>query len=468
VRFGRSVRLFAVALGLALIALPLHPTPGLAKCDPDDDACLEQEGNNEAEVDIDAEGQGGDAIAGSQVISVTGSGDTQITANNRSRFARAKGGDVKGTVETTINNGPRVQVERDSSSTNAVVGGLTQITQDARPTVRATLDQFSLPTGTPTLSSTAFATGSATGTNVFSQAPSGAGGVTQTIDQMVEAPVTSSVTPDVGIEADNQAIVTGVAPVSQAATARVSPAALAFGGGSAMAVATAVVPITQEASPSVSISLDQIASPTGLALVSTSARSFVDLSARNEATGAGGPIDQSITQAGSSPVSNTVAPAINVTAANAATIVGSSPVNQLATARTSPSAVAFADGLPATSAMLRQVGDNVQDVDVDMAFVGGDAIAGSNVVGVAGAGATSVVATNDSLFASAEGGDTQSVVNTFINSGPRLFVNAMGISGEGQTAATATPDPGADPDAAPQLGSLLSTVLTRTGVTTRP
>lgn len=473
-RFGRFVRLLVVAVGLALIALQVNPAPGLAECDPDDEACLEQEGNNDSEVDVDAEGQGGDAIAGSQVISVAGGGDTQIEANNRSRFARAKGGDVEGKIETTIDNGPRLRVDQGSTSTNAVVGGVTRITQDARPTVTATLDQFSLPMGTPTLSSTAFATGSATGTNVVTQAPSGT--VTQSIDQMVQAPVASSVTPEVGIGADNQAIVTGVAPVTQATTARVSPAALAF-GGSASAVATAVIPIVQDASPSVSLSLDQVAAPTGQALVSTSARSIVNLAAGNDASGVGEPINQSITQSGSSSVSNTVSPAINVTTANAAAIVGSSPVNQLATARTTPTAVAFGDGLPRTSATLRQVGDNVENVNVDMAFVGGDAIAGSNLIGVAGAGATSVVATNDSFFASAEGGDTESEVNTFIDSGPRLTVsgsgssslsNAMGIAGEGQTTATATFGLRADPEAAPPLGNLLTTVLTRTGVTTRP
>ncbi len=473
--FGRFVRLLAVVVGVALIALQLNPAAGHAGCDPDDEACLEQEGSNDARVDIDAEGQGGDAIAGSQVISVAGGGDTQIEANNRSRFARAKGGEVEGKIGTTINNGPRIQVDKGSSSTNAVVGGVTRIRQEAQPTISIGLDQFSAPTGTPGLSSTAFATGFATGTNVVSGGPVGAGPVTQVVDQVVVAPVMSSVMPDVGIEADNQAIVTGVAPVSQSATARVSPAALAFGGGSATAVATAVLPVIQEASPVVSLSLDQIAAPTGLGLVSTSAREFVNLGARNEASGGPAPIDQTISQVGSSSVTNTVIPTVEVAATNTATVVGSSPVNQLATASTAPIAAAFGEEPPRTSATLRQVGDNIEVVNVGMAFIGGDAIAGSNLIGVVSAGDTSIIATNDSLFASSEGGDTSSVVNTSIDSGPRLTVsgggsspgaNAMGIATEGQTAATVPPR-AADPDAAVLLRGLLVTIPTRTGVLTR-
>lgn len=425
-----------IGLGLALIALQFNPAPGRAECDPDDDACLEQEGDNDADVDIDAEGQGGDAIAGSQVITVQGSGDTQIEANNRSRFARARGGDVEGKIETNIDNGPRIQLEQGSSSTNSIVGGVTQIDQDAAPRVGITLDQVSAPTGTVGLSSTAFATGFATGTNVVSQPPLGAGPVTQIIDQTVDIPVENDVMPDINIESDNVSLVTGVAPVTQSAAARVSPAALAFGGGSASAIATAAVPVVQEASPAVTLDLDQVAAPTGVGLVSTSARSVVRLDARNDAAGALGPLNQTITQDGASPVTNTLHPVIDVVATNTATIIGSSPVDQQATGSASPSATAFAGSGGGTSAFLGQIGDNLQSLDVDFALVGGDAIAGSNVIAVAATGDTTIVATNESMFAAAEGGDTTSVSNTTIDNGPRL--------------------------------SVLTTVLTRTGVLTAP
>lgn len=464
-RLGRYARLAVIALGLGLIVLQLNPAAGRAECDPRDDACLEQEGDNDADVDIDAEGQGGDAIAGSQVITVQGGGDTRIEANNRSRFARAKGGDVEGEIETNIDNGPRIQLEQGSSSTNSIVGGVTQIDQNGEPRVSITLDQVSAPTGTIGLSNTAFATGFATGTNVVSQAPLGAGPVLQVIDQTMDAPVENEVMPDINVESDNISFVTGVAPVTQSATARVSPAALAFGGGSANAIATAVVPVVQEASPAVSLALDQVAAPTGVGLVSTSARSVVRLDSRNEATGTLGAVDQTTTQDGGSPVTNTVTPSINVTASNTATIVGSSPVDQQAIAIATPTATAIGGLGDNLTAALFQLGDNEQIVDVAFSLIGGDAIAGSNVIAVASTGDTTVAATNDSVFASAEGGDTTSVSNTTIDNGPVL---AMGIGrGAGQAAMSASASPTMT-GTAQQLGSVLTTVLTRTGVLTAP
>ncbi|MGH2759101.1 MAG: hypothetical protein ACRDKJ_05990, partial [Actinomycetota bacterium] len=276
------------------------------------------------------------------------------------------------------------------------------------------------------------------------------------IDQAAETPVMSSVMPEIDFSSDNVSFVTGVAPVTQSATARVSPAALAFGGGSSSAVVTAVVPVVQDASPAVTLSLDQIASPTGLGLVSTSARSFVRLD-----------------EAGSSPVTSTVSPAINATAANTATIIGSSPVDQQATANAAPTAAALAGLGAGTSATLRHVGDNVQDVDVDFTLIGGDAIAGSNVIAVAATGTTNIVATNDSMFATSEGGDTSSIAGTLIENGPRLTAsaagaNAMGVGTQGQIAATPAPAARSDRAVAPPLGSVLTTVLTRTGVPTAP
>jgi len=467
----RPRRLVRALAAVVLLSLVWLPTPGLAGCDPDDEACLEQQGNNDVDVDFDGEGQGGDAIAGSQVITVTGGGDSTIVANNKSRFARAKGGDVEGKIETTINNGPKLEIREPSSSATANAGGVARTTQVARPNVTITLDQFSFPTGTASLSSTAFAADFAMGTNFLSQAPLGIGAVSQMIDQMGSAPLSSSVMPVVNIAGDNTSFVTGAAPVTQTATARTSPTASAVGGGSVAAVASGEAVLAQVGAPSVIMSLDQFAAPTGGGLVSNSVGSSVRLNATNEATGGGGPVSQTITQSGSSPVTSTVAPVINVTANNTATITGSAPVSQTGTASTAPRATALG-GLLRTSASLFQVGNNVESVDVDMTLVGGDAIAGSNVIGVVGAGNTTVIATNESLFARAQGGNTEADVLTNIVGGPRLTVsgatagllaNATGVAAESQTAAIAggaALDQNADADAMAALLSLVSSNVT--------
>jgi hypothetical protein len=470
-RSARLLRLVVAVVVVSLVSAYYYPTPGLAACRADDDACLEQEGNNDAEVDVDAEARGGDAIAGSQVISVTGGGDKSIVANNTSRFARAKGGDVNGKIETTINNGPKLEVETSSSGTTANAGGTARTTQDARPNVTVTLDQLSLSTGTANLSSTALASNFTTGTNFLSQSPLADGAVNQAIDQLAAAPLTSTVMPEIDITGDNTSFVTGSAPVTQSATVRTSPVATAIGSGAA-AAATGEAVLGQVAAPSVVMSLDQFAAPTGGGLVSNSVGSSVQLEATNDASAGRGPVDQSITQSGSSPVTSTFAPAINVAATNAATIIGSSPVNQSGTARTSPRATALGGLVGSTAATLTQVGNNVESVDVDMALIGGDAIAGSNVIGVAGAGNTTIIATNESLFARAQGGNTEVDVLTNIVAGPRLTVsgatagllaNATGVAAESQTAAiggAAALDQNADADGTAALLSLVNSNVT--------
>jgi hypothetical protein len=330
---------------------------------------------------------------------------------------------------------------------------------------------LSLSTGTANLSSTALASNFTTGTNFLSQSPLADGAVNQAIDQLAAAPLTSTVMPEIDITGDNTSFVTGSAPVTQSATVRTSPVATAIGSGAA-AAATGEAVLGQVAAPSVVMSLDQFAAPTGGGLVSNSVGSSVQLEATNDASAGRGPVDQSITQSGSSPVTSTFAPAINVAATNAATIIGSSPVNQSGTARTSPRATALGGLVGSTAATLTQVGNNVESVDVDMALIGGDAIAGSNVIGVAGAGNTTIIATNESLFARAQGGNTEVDVLTNIVAGPRLTVsgatagllaNATGVAAESQTAAiggAAALDQNADADGTAALLSLVNSNVT--------
>ena len=206
VRFGRAVR---VAVAGVLLAAGLHPSPGLAACRPDDGACLEQEGDNDTAVEVENEGQGGDAIAGSQVISVTGGGNTNITANNQSRFARARGGDVDSKVNVNVDNGPRLRVSRPSSEPSATSSGQAVTVQEADPRGTITLDQTGSASGDSVLTATGLAAGFATGASVLSQ----------------------TLGPRAASVGSNAAFVTGSAPVTQIATAFAAPLAVAAGPG---------------------------------------------------------------------------------------------------------------------------------------------------------------------------------------------------------------------------------------------
>jgi hypothetical protein len=429
---------------------------GLAACAPDDDACLEQSGDNSAEVDVDSEGEGGDAIAGSQVITVTGAGNTNITANNDSRFATARGGDVNGNTNININNGPTVSVRGPSQSAAANAAGVASTTQSALPKVQITLEQAAFPTGAAPASSAALAMSFATGASVFSQTPLSPFAVTQTINRSAISSTLSEVEPTVSVVGDNVAFVTGSALVSQAATAVATPVASAI-GGSASADATGVATANQTADPDVTLSLSQIAFPSGASSVTTASSSVTTLRGVNIAAG-GGPVVQEVNQAGASSVTTTVRPSVDVAATNNASVTGSAPVSQLATVFTAP--VVSATAIPRdVSAQLLHLGDNALELDVDNELVAGDAIAGSNVIAVAGTGDTTIVANNRSLFATAEGGDVEANNIIDAHSGPTLAVTG----GRSEVLAVATGTAGLAQTATPAIDLLVTQVAAPTG-----
>jgi hypothetical protein len=116
------------------------------------------------------------------------------------------------------------------------------------------------------------------------------------------------------------------------------------GNRSVTAIATGVSSVRQVATPTVEITLDQVASATGASTVSNAVTSATTLTGSNvlgqSGTGAG-PVTQTLTQTGTSSVTNTFAPVITTIATNDATISASAPVNQSATAISNPTATAI-------------------------------------------------------------------------------------------------------------------------------
>lgn len=353
----RLFNLFAALLAVLLVGSSFLSTAAIAQVDPDEvecdeedpdadvEGCLEQHGDNEAEAENDFEGTGGDGVAGSNVIGAAGSGDTEITANNNSRFADAEGGDVTANSQQVIDNGPDLTVEGGEVNVTAIATGVSTVSQVATPNVEITLNQVASSTGAPTVSNTVNSLTTLTGTNFLG-------------------------------------------------TAIVSPTAV--GGG--------------------------LVTPT--------------------ATGAG-PVTQTLTQTANAPITNVFAPVITTTAANTANLTGSAPVVQTGNATANPTATATA-APNEIRARLIQLGDNDLEVEFNAAGVGGDGVAGSNVIGVAGAGSSVINATNNSEFAEGEGGDVEFDSFVDADNGPDLVVEggdtnvlaqAIGIATVSQTAA---------------------------------
>lgn len=413
---GRLVRVLAPGVLLSLMSLNLHAPQVLAACQPDDEACLEQDGANESNIDVDNDGEGGDAIAGSQVISVTGSGDVNITANNSSKYAKAQGGDVEANVKINVDNGPELKVTGGSGGAASSAEGLAVTSQLADPQVSVTLDQTGFATGEAVFTGAGLAAGFATGTSVLSQTL-GAGA--------------SSV-------GSNAAFITGSAPVTQAATSISTPIAVAIGDAAA-ASANSVATTQQAAGPSVTINVGQIAFPSGSSIVSNGGgTAAVGLRASNTFNGTGDPLFQSITQTGSSTGTNSVTPVVNVVAGNTASITGTAPVTQAATAVSAPVATAFAPFSDGVSGRLFQLGDNEVGVDMSGELVAGDGVAGSNLIGAAGTGDTSIDATNSSGFAISDGGDVETDALLDVLSGPDLTVLGGTAASRAANAYTAT------------------------------
>ncbi len=320
-------------------------------------ACLEQEGDNIAESNNDFEGTGGDGVAGSNVIGAAGTGDTDITANNNSRFANAEGGNVEANSNTQIDNGPELTVEGGNVTVTSIATGISTVSQVATPSITIDLEQLSSSTGTPTFANSVSGLTTITGTNSLGQSI--------------------------------------VSPTSAAGASGVTG--------------------------------------TGTGAVSGTSSSFTGI----------GPVTQTLNQTGSTTIDNTFAPIVTTTATNTANVTGSAPVNQTGSASTNPTATAFA-GPNTTRAFLSQVGDNIVDANFDAVGVGGDGVAGSNIIGVAGAGDTSISADNVSEFADGEGGSTDFNSDLVVDNGPDLTVtggnttvlaDALGIATVNQTAA---------------------------------
>jgi hypothetical protein len=419
---------------LLFASVVLHPTPVRAG------TAADQEGDNKSEADIEGESEGGDAIAGSQVISVTGAARSEIRATNTSRFATAKGGDAKGSVNVNVRVGPTVTNSEPTGRVSADARGDAGISQSATPIIGVTLDQFAFPTGEAYLSGSAIATNTLTGTNVVSGGSSGVGDMNQTITQTNASPITSDVFVPLNVTGSNTAGIAGMASISQLATTNAAPKAIAVGGSSTAANAVGDAQVTQDAAPDVTVSVAPSSSPRGRASVTSELASNGELGAANTVTGATtGPVDQSITQTNNSPITSTVAPAVNVTGVNSAAVALTSPVTQEADTLASPMAIATA-GSGVSEGKTSQHGSNFENVDVSVGQVGGDAVAGSNVIGVVGAGASIVIASNSSEYARARGGDTKTSIQVSASSGPVFRVT--GAANESQTAALAPPAEG--------------------------
>ena len=464
------------AVLISAMAVLLYPTSGLAQ--------VNHRGDNKLDNDLDGEAEGGDAIAGSQIITVTGAQNSQITAHNRSRHAKARGGDAKGEITVRGNVGPKVKITGPSGGSSANATGEAEISQVASPNVAFEVDQLAFSAGEASLAATGLSSTMATGTSNLSPTTLGTGGaivtatgilgpVDQSITQTNNSPVTSLASPVLNVIGDNTATITGAASVTQSGTARSSPAAIAFGSGTVSANAAGVAPVSQAADPEVTITLGQSAVPTGRVIVSNTATSSTTMIATNNANGTLGTVDQTITQTNSSPVSTTASPVMNVIANNAATIVGTAPVDQTATAVASPAS--FAVGGPGgIDWFFFHGGNNSVRVDVDANLVGGDAIAGSNVIAVAGVGNSTIIATNDSWWASSRGGDTELDYRADVEAGPKVTiegatsgapVNATGAAAESQTAVPSATiaATGAPSRTALRFGDDLSRTVNQTG-----
>jgi hypothetical protein len=96
-------------------------------------------------------------------------------------------------------------------------------------------------------------------------------------------------------------------------------------------------------------------------------------------------------------------------------------------ASTSPQATATS-GDHHLVADLNQNGDNNVHVFHDVTAVAGDGVAGSQVIGVASSGPSTIDATNNSSFANSEGGEAKFAFTDDVNPGPKLDVTAPPIT----------------------------------------
>ncbi|MEX0875756.1 MAG: hypothetical protein WD646_00795 [Actinomycetota bacterium] len=405
-RGGWRARAVAIAgSALILVVAPLHLHSANAQCPAGATSCVVEDGDNESEIDISQNNQGGDGVAGSQNIGVAGaSGDVDITANNSSRFSRARGGDavsktvVEGQAETaSVVEGSTVTVTSDAS-------GVSQVTQTATPNVSADIEQGPMdPDAIP-----------ATGESVFSST--------------VSAALDSTVTQEASIESSPEA-------TSIAAPAVVLPTVVQEGRNK----------VTIRSSGS-STSGDAIAGGQVISVVAVTGETRIiatnrsvfatarsgDAVANLRLSAAAGPQlligdSELAVSAGAHDlvtVGQTGAPESSIsTGADGVDITSAASTTQTATVQSQPTAIALA-GEHTVGANLIHEGDNVVDLDLEAELAAGDAVAGSQIIALAGVdGEVTIEANNNSRFARARGGDAVDTTQIEARSGPTLEVD---------------------------------------------
>jgi hypothetical protein len=204
-------------------------------------------GKNKLNFDIDNEGTGGDAIAGSNVIGVAGAGNTTINANNNSEFSRSQGGEVNFDNVQTGNNGPREDVQGGRVTVTSIATGIATVNQTATPNITVNLLQnanadgatnvtnaaLGLATGTATQNAggvavvNSTATSPVSGTATATLSATGVGPLTQAITQNFSSAVNNTVTPTTSVLGTNAALITTDASVTQSAFTQTNPVSVA-------------------------------------------------------------------------------------------------------------------------------------------------------------------------------------------------------------------------------------------------
>jgi hypothetical protein len=557
-RFLRTAALAATVLLVSVLNPHLASAQAAPTC-PDDptadvQGCINQDGDNNASIHEGGNLNGGDGVAGSQVIGAAGSGPTTIHANNTSTDANAEGGEANADFHTTVTNGPKLTVTGSGQNVTARATGNASTTQTFDPTVSITLNQFSSPTGssftsntaTPTITETASqlvdgtATLQATGSSPLTNTGSltGTGPVSQSLTQTASSAITQTGAP-VNVSSSNTAdplvnitnTQTGTAVTNPVATATAGEStthaditqdgdndlhifdtanltggdgvagsevigaagsgatnitaantstdanseggdatgdyAFVGGGGPSVtatgpaitvtAIASGTATVEQAFTPSIAFLINQTSTPLALSTTTNLADPTLTLGASQSVTGVvtgAAPLTQSAT--GTSPVTQTIDQSafssidqsggpVTVTSTNVASPSATLTNLQSGSAFTSPQATATS-GDHHLVADLNQNGDNNVHVFHAVNAVAGDGVAGSQVIGVASSGPSTIDATNNSTFANSEGGDATVRFADDIDPGPKLDVTAPPITvtavatGVATVVQTATPN----------------------------
>jgi hypothetical protein len=424
---------FIVAAALAATFLPEN---ALAQC-AGGSACVERQGTDSTSVESDQNLQGGDGVAGGQVIGVgEGSGDVRIDADNDSRFSNADGGDVES----------KVDMEGESSSGTVVEGSNVQVTADSSNSVN--INQSANPQNQ--IAGEFAPLAPATGESVFS------GTATTPVDQ--DADVGQS--PDIdSIAAPARAMAT-VIDEGDRRVVLSSEGSATSGDAIAGGQVIAVIATTGETTI-IATNRSVFANAKG-----GDAEAEIDLSAAEEAGLSVAPSNTSLETSvgGAAVVGQTASPQASIVADGDGEVQAAAEagVVQSATLESSP-AVLTASGEQTTSGAVIQRGDVVAEQEVDLGVTGGDAIAGGQVIGLSGVeGNVTIAASNNSRHATARGGDAQSNVNSTATAAPRVSLD--GGNSAVQTGATATVE--AEQSAAPEVRLSVSQTSGGTGPST--